>query len=88
MLTLLAGSPALRARHQQKIASWQAALVPETMRRLGRHDKLAEMRAAAAVFTVFACLDAAFQEWQRDTTRSLNGLFDAALSAVRPPSSS
>ena len=84
VLTLLAGSPALRARHQQKIASWQHALVPETMRRLGRHGQLAEMRAAAAVFTVFACLDAAFQEWQRDTTRSLDDLFDTALSAVRP----
>ena len=83
VVALLARSEALRARHRQKIVSWERALVPETMRRLGKRDKLAAMRAHAVVSTVFACLDAAFQEWQRDDTRSLDGLFDAALSVVR-----
>ncbi len=85
VLSLLASSESLRARHRQKIAGWQQALVPETQRRLGGRDEFATMRAHALIAAVFDCLDAAFREWHdSNQARSLDDLFEIALRAVRP----
>ena len=84
IVQLVADSDELRARMRQRVMSWQDVLVPDTARRLGDTDQLAEMRASAIVAAALACLDTAFFEWQRGTdTRSLDELFDEAVRAVR-----
>ncbi|MER6808759.1 TetR family transcriptional regulator [Spirillospora sp. NPDC000708] len=82
---MLYGTPSLRARSIEKHLHWQELLTPEIRRRLGRapgdeHD----LRAAAIVACVLACLDVAGEAWTRsDGAEPLEELVLAAVTAVR-----
>jgi AcrR family transcriptional regulator len=81
---LVVTTPSLRARHAQKRAEWQQALVPVIQRRMGNVDQTPDIRATAIVASALACLDAATDVWvssggQEDFAR----LYAEAISTIR-----
>jgi AcrR family transcriptional regulator len=60
---MLAETPSLKARHQEKQARWQDLFLPEIAVRLGISDDPGDPRPRALVAAALGCLDAAFQAW-------------------------
>ncbi|CAN5457363.1 TetR family transcriptional regulator [soil metagenome] len=82
--TLVATTPSLRARHAQKHAEWQRALVPALQHRMGMATDPPSIEATAIVSTVLACLDAATDIWVENGGRGdLAELYRQAIAAVR-----
>ncbi|WP_030388575.1 TetR/AcrR family transcriptional regulator [Streptomyces sp. NRRL S-241] len=83
--SLIFGTPSLRARYTQKRLRWQELVLPAvTARMTAGEGPVSEVRAAAVVATVFACVDAATEAWVRSGGRTdLASLYDEALAAVR-----
>ena len=78
-------SPALKATQLGKLQLWQAALVPELMRRIQVEQEFAEMRACAIAGAALACLDAALNAWYLNPVeRSLGPILDKAMESVAP----
>lgn len=83
---LVATTPALRARHAQKHADWQRALVPALERRMGIVGATPSIEATAIVATVLACLDSATDVWvAREGAGELAELYAQAIATVRGP---
>ncbi|WP_405531141.1 TetR/AcrR family transcriptional regulator [Streptomyces avidinii] len=83
--TLIFDTPSLRARYTQKRLRWQEMVLPAVTARMAAGEgPVSEVRAAAVVATVFACVDAATEAWVRSGGRTdLAALYDEALAAVR-----
>ncbi|KPI01122.1 TetR/AcrR family transcriptional regulator [Streptomyces sp. NPDC086989] len=83
--TMIFDTPSLRSRYTQKRLRWQEMVLPAVAARMGAGEGLIpEVRAAAVVATVFACVDAATEAWVRSGGRAdLPVLYDEALAAVR-----
>lgn len=81
---MLSDTPSLRARHWEKVFSWQNLLVPEIARRLGADPTAAEdPRAHALVASALACTDAATDAWTAcDGATPLPVLLDRAMGAL------
>lgn len=76
-------TPSLRARHAQKHAAWQRALVPVLQRRMGTADG-PDIRATAIVAAALACLDAAREVWvATGGTTPFPALYHEAVAAIR-----
>ncbi|MFB6812318.1 TetR/AcrR family transcriptional regulator [Streptomyces sp. NPDC056387] len=83
--TMIFDTPSLRSRYTQKRLRWQEMVLPAVAARMGAGEgPIPEVRAAAVVATVFACVDAATEAWVRSGGRAdLPVLYDEALAAVR-----
>ena len=82
---LISTSASLEARHLQKHATWQEALVPLVARRMGLGAApVPDVRAAAVVASALACLDVATRAWLAGGgRRSLEDVYAEAVDAVR-----
>ncbi|MFE2148028.1 TetR/AcrR family transcriptional regulator [Streptomyces sp. NPDC059456] len=83
--TMIFDTPSLRSRYTQKRLRWQEMVLPAVAARMGAGEgPIPEVRAAAVVATVFACVDAATEAWVRSGgSADLPVLYDEALAAVR-----
>jgi AcrR family transcriptional regulator len=81
---MLSGTAALRGALLNKRARWEAALVPNVIRRLKGPARVRELQARAVVSAALACLNTAVDEWARSGgTKPLDKLLDSAIDAVR-----
>ncbi len=81
---LVVTTPSLRARHAQKHAECQRALIPVLQRRMGIPSAAADIRATAIVASVLACLDAATDVWvSSGGTQPLDQLYHEAIATIK-----
>lgn len=86
MARMILDTPSLRARHYEKIMTWQALLVPEVARRLHLPAAARDPRPTALIGCALACLDAALETWTATTGRTpFSDLVDAAMASIGPP---
>ncbi|GAB3597508.1 TetR/AcrR family transcriptional regulator [Microbacterium tumbae] len=79
---MMRDTPSLRARRSEKRQYWQEVLTPLVARRIPAED--AELRAAAIVSAMLACVDVASDAWvDSEGEADMERLYDSAVAAIR-----